>query len=375
MARVYLFAGPHPVFENLVKHPPKGIEFKTNINLNDYRRVSIYTDKKYVFLKRFVSKTIGLFGFPRALYFSDAKDCDLIHSSRAVIPINNQKWVIDFEHSVVFGNLKNPITKFIIQRAFQSKNCKKIIAHCHAAEMSLRNAMDCSAFSDKITTLHFAVELPRLVKKKDKKIRILHISGRGDFYAKGVRELVLAAEILTKKYPNSEFWIRAIIPEEWKKRISANPQIRIIEGFIPKDKLYAKFYSKGDIFCSASYTESFGYPFLEAMAAGLPCVGNKIFAIPELIEDKKSGFLIDPPISWADQNFQAIVPDLSSERISQMDLGSVVNQLVEKISLLIENQGLRKKMGKYGRKLAEEKFSIKSRNEKLLNLYKEAIKE
>jgi len=53
----------------------------------------------------------------------------------------------------------------------------------------------------------------------------------------------------------------------------------------------------------------------------------------------------------------------------------VINQLVEKISLLIEDSSLRKRMGRYGRRLVEKgKFSIKERNKKLLKIYQESLR-
>ena len=225
-------------------------------------------------------------------------------------------------------------------------------------------------------TLYFAVETPKIKKEKNENIRILHLSGRGDFYYKGVRELLLAAEKITKKYDKVDFLIRAKIPEKWKKRFAKYENIQFIEGLIPKNKIFEEFYFKGDIFCSASYTESFGYPFLEAMAAGLPCIGNNSFAIPEIIHNNKTGFLINSPISEFDnKTYQRIQPVINYKKIQETNLTPVVNQLTEKLSILIENKKLRNNMGREGRKIIETgPFSIKERNKKLKKIYEEAIK-
>ncbi|MBI4050676.1 MAG: glycosyltransferase family 4 protein [Candidatus Doudnabacteria bacterium] len=47
--------------------------------------------------------------------------------------------------------------------------------------------------------------------------------------------------------------------------------------------------------------EAFGVAVLEAAARGVPVVGSEIGALPEMIEDKKSGFLIEPnePAMWS----------------------------------------------------------------------------
>ncbi|MBI2099194.1 glycosyltransferase [Candidatus Uhrbacteria bacterium] len=59
---------------------------------------------------------------------------------------------------------------------------------------------------------------------------------------------------------------------------------------IPATEILKSF----DIFVLPSAKEGFPYAILEAMAAGLPIAATSVGAIPEMIEDKKSG-LIAPP--------------------------------------------------------------------------------
>jgi glycosyltransferase involved in cell wall biosynthesis len=42
-----------------------------------------------------------------------------------------------------------------------------------------------------------------------------------------------------------------------------------------------------------SRVEGFGIVFSEALAAGLPCVARRAFAMPELVEDGVAGTLVD----------------------------------------------------------------------------------
>jgi glycosyltransferase involved in cell wall biosynthesis len=52
----------------------------------------------------------------------------------------------------------------------------------------------------------------------------------------------------------------------------------------------------------------------------------------------------------------------------------MVNQIVEKVSLLIENSSLRREIGRNARHLVEKgEFSVKRRNEKLKRIFDEAI--
>lgn len=64
-------------------------------------------------------------------------------------------------------------------------------------------------------------------------------------------------------------------------------------GFIPEREI-PSFFLDADIFCFHSIYETFGLVLLQAMAAGKPIVTVRSTAIPELIEDGKTGLLVDP---------------------------------------------------------------------------------
>jgi len=47
-------------------------------------------------------------------------------------------------------------------------------------------------------------------------------------------------------------------------------------------------------FCLPTVQEGFGIVFAEAMAAGLPVVGCRAAAVPEIVEDRRTGLLVNP---------------------------------------------------------------------------------
>ena len=81
---------------------------------------------------------------------------------------------------------------------------------------------------------------------------------------------------------------------------------------------------------------------IEAQATGLPVVSTFHSGIPEIVENGKSGFLVQ-----------------------ERD----VNTLAEKIDFLIQHPELREEMGRYGRKFVEQKFDIKKLNKRLVEIY------
>jgi glycosyltransferase involved in cell wall biosynthesis len=51
-------------------------------------------------------------------------------------------------------------------------------------------------------------------------------------------------------------------------------------------------FSTSSVFCMPSRYEPFGIAFVEAMSAGLPCVGTAKWAMPEIIKDGETGWLV-----------------------------------------------------------------------------------
>ncbi len=67
----------------------------------------------------------------------------------------------------------------------------------------------------------------------------------------------------------------------------------VFHGFVNREEL-PKIYPKYDLFLTASTMETQGLVVLEAMACGLPCVGVNSFALPELIQNDKNGYTVEP---------------------------------------------------------------------------------
>jgi phosphatidyl-myo-inositol dimannoside synthase len=62
-------------------------------------------------------------------------------------------------------------------------------------------------------------------------------------------------------------------------------------GKIDRNEMYG-FYSAGDVFAFPGIRESLGMVYLEAQSCGLPVVAFKNGGIPEVVEDKETGFLV-----------------------------------------------------------------------------------
>lgn len=85
--------------------------------------------------------------------------------------------------------------------------------------------------------------------------------------------------------------------------------IKFLGYVAEKDK--PLYYSAADAFIIASTSETQGIVVIEAMACGTPVIGADSWAIPEMIEDKKNGFLFEPGNS---EELAEILNDFSASK-------------------------------------------------------------
>ncbi|MEM2954744.1 MAG: glycosyltransferase family 4 protein [Candidatus Nanoarchaeia archaeon] len=366
---VRLLSGSHPIYETLLKYPPANITYLTNIKSTDFETLKIYQSKNYNFKKSLVLSALNLLRLPR-IYFV-INSADVIHSSRGLLILNRSPWVVDVEHASSFGDYTKKQVRFLVKQLLKSKYCKKILPHCEAARKSILNGYDCKDFRTKLEVLYPAI-MPHKIAKANEIPTILFIGKWVSFYRKGGKELIQAFKILEQKY-DINLILKTDAPREFIKKYEKDRSILFAAETISREEVFEKFYLKSDIFVMPTFVDSFGYVFLEAMSCGLPVVGTDIFAVPEIIENGKNGFLVHSNISDFKPNF--LHRDIhKSIDYSKIKAPEVVRGLVEALTILIENKPLRKKMGRTGYKMVESgKFSIKQRNEKLKRIYEEAI--
>jgi glycosyltransferase involved in cell wall biosynthesis len=300
----------------------------------------------------------------------DDSKYDLIHSTRGILILNKKPWIVDLESGAAFAglnwtSLKKPFMQRIIKKYLSSKYCKKIMPQSDAAKRSLMENINCSKFKNKIETLHLAYHTTKLKRKRSDTVRISFI-GRG-FYEKGGNDLQEAFKILNKNYDVS-LKMKGIVPENKKLNL---PNVEYLENIPDPNKFYDVIFGDCDIFVQPTTVDSYGVSILEAMSTGLPIVCTDVFTLPEEIQDGYNGFLVKSPVNWYNHrfNFEEYV-----RKIKQTH-PQTVKELVEKISILIENKKLRREMGKNSFKLVDSgKFSIKERNKKLKRIYEEALR-
>ena len=76
--------------------------------------------------------------------------------------------------------------------------------------------------------------------------------------------------------------------------MAPNRYVFVHKGLAPNSEPLRELYGQADIFVLPTYEDCFALVFIEAMAAGLPCVGTNVMAVPEIIEEGKTGYTVPP---------------------------------------------------------------------------------
>lgn len=133
----------------------------------------------------------------------------------------------------------------------------------------------------------------------------------------------------------------------------------LISEMLPREKIKV-LYSHARVFACPSLYEPFGIINLEALSCETPVVGSAVGGIPEIIEEGKTGFLIELE-SVSRTDFNPKNPEVFQKNFA------------EKINLLLEDEDLANQMGKVGRKTVLNKFSWESIAKTTFDYYQEVI--
>ncbi len=166
------------------------------------------------------------------------------------------------------------------------------------------------------------------------------------FYLKGVDILIQSFKKIEKDFPEWKLKILGWYPDKslLDQAIAGDPQI-FHHDPVPSYEM-PKHIGECGIFVLPSRSEAMGRVLIEAAAAGKPRIGSKVDGILTVINDGVDGFLVEP------EN---------------------VDQLAEKMALLMANEELRKEIGSQAYKRAISEFSEETYVNNYLNFIQKVV--
>lgn len=151
---------------------------------------------------------------------------------------------------------------------------------------------------------------------------------------KRLGDLLRAAAILRARIPGVQIRIVGDGPESRHLRaLHAELGLgdaAVLLGQVSRAQLAVEYVS-ALCFCLPTVQEGFGLVFAEAMAAGLPVVACRVAAVPEVVEDRRTGFLVNP--RSPDELAMAMETLLMNEGLAK-DFGTAGARRVEAFDLV-----------------------------------------
>jgi glycosyltransferase involved in cell wall biosynthesis len=208
----------------------------------------------------------------------------------------------------------------------------------------LKRILKKNGVKSEVEVLSNGIEFERFEKKSDYSIqnKLIHVGRLG--HEKHLEVVIRALKIALK---TNDRIILDVIGEgparkpmqRLAKQLKLSNHVRFL-GFKKREDL-VKFYCQYDAFVTASTIETQGIVILEAMAAGLPIIGVKKLAVPEVVKDSSNGYLSRP----------------FNEK-----------EMAKNILLLLSDEGQLEKFGKKSLSIAKSHEIVKCK-EKLENYY------
>jgi glycosyltransferase involved in cell wall biosynthesis len=119
----------------------------------------------------------------------------------------------------------------------------------------------------------------------DRKLRLLFVGN--DFERKGGHDLleVFAAQLHVS--------CELDVVSNGVAQLEPRPGLRLHRGLSSNSTELLQLYADADLLVMPTYEDAFGLVFIEAMAAGLPCIGTRVLAVPELVQHEVTGLTVE----------------------------------------------------------------------------------
>lgn len=228
----------------------------------------------------------------------DKNNIDLIvlngNRSLYLSPFFNNVDKVAIKHTTLNANkgIKRIFSNYMMKICFSFIDKLIVISNYHKIELIVNNM--CNA--EKIIVIYNGVDVRYFKKRSVLKNDFLTITTVARIEKeKGIFDLIEAFEQLYYEYNN----IKLVIVGDGSEindltnevdRRNLKQAVQIL-GF-RKDVKNILDYT--DIFVLPSYSEGLPLSLLEAMSMGIPVIATNVGGIPEVITDKKEGFLIEP---------------------------------------------------------------------------------
>lgn len=351
-----------------------------------------FGQRNAVFLERPWTPLLRLFSWGDAVTVLPEPDYDIVHAVNAVPVFSRRPYVMTFSDFLP----RVPEDRYVgwlerwLQRELLRPRCVALLALSEYAVRQFRHQNRAfpglAALEEKLEVRYPAVALRRSEPKDalGSTLRLLFV-GR-DFMRKGGPALVRAHEQLRARgvpvqttiisslhWKPEDTYVDPPSPELVEREHARIAQEGIVHhAGAPNDEVY-RLMEEADFFIFPTLHDTFGYVTLEALACATPVLASATNAMPEVIEDGRSGFLLPLELDgqlgrWA-WTYRTSEPGFVAAY--EEAIRSLAGSLADRLSESWETPGLYASLSAGALERARTRFDIEAARERLEQLYEE----
>lgn len=308
---------------------------------------------------------------------------DLLHAFNRV-PLNHPRYVISFESHLprTFGLPDGSAMGQLMMKDIASNRCRRIIGLSHFAARNFlhqnREASELEQLKRKLMVRYPNIHIPDtedllaedLARGAPEKLVLTFVGGH--FARKGGCTVLRFAEeaqriglpveinIVSSMQMGADVWtdpVNASFFEPYLRLLDL-PNVTHYRG-LPNAEVLA-LMARSHFHLMPTFSDTFGYSTIEAMAQHTPTIATCVQAVPEMVVDGYTGLLLDLPV---DETGYWIAPpyemrgEASYEAHFRDGIEALTAQLVARVSAIIGDAAQIAAMRTNARKAAETHFS------------------
>jgi len=353
-----------------------------SLNLMDFNFKRLYTVPLYRVFRsdsQFYKYTPVVFDF----------GVNLLHTWNS-LPISIHPFVVSFECELPrYLGCVFPWQMKFGKKVLRSKRCRGILALSEAAKNKF--TLDCEQDDDvdlikKLVVFRGGVDLPITHKNTysvSGPLKLLFVGT--DAVRKGIVPLYNACQNLIQQGVDISLTFIGGFNERCYVYGEHMPDIKKLDDQL-KSSEWVDYQGKvpvmevltqmkvHDILAFPTFDESLGWVPIEAGLLGVPTIATDIFAIPELVVHKETGYLISIS-KRTDRRFIGLGTVGNEQRQHLDDTEKAIeSELVTAINYLYENRKIIEKWGRASRSKLEKMYSPKVAQPQLSKIYKTSLK-
>lgn len=224
---------------------------------------------------------------------------DVLHSHLNVLPYlffaTRKTPIVHTLHSIA-SKEQVGYEKIICRYIYKTKRCTPVTISPAMKETAIREH---GLFSEKIPVVYNGVDLCKFCPKSNyelhERINIVHV---GSLIPLKNHILMLEAiDAVREEFPSVHLCFLGVgTYEERLRQVVAKKHLERTVEFVGLTSNVAKYLSEADAFILPSQYEGMPMSIIEAMGTGLPIIASRVGGIPDMIDDEKSGLLIEPTV-------------------------------------------------------------------------------